>query len=125
MYPNPCTTSGRNTEKAVLGTLAQMLKTRTYQSFQSLAVSTTSLLVRLRLPPFTDPTTSSTPILRAANSLSPAAAARNQADPGPAGSQAQATRAKRQVRAPSMTKRYCQGLGRRRGGGPGRMRKAP
>src|SRR5258708_358835 len=37
--PSPLTTSGKKTEKACPGMLAQMLKNKTYHSFQSFAAS--------------------------------------------------------------------------------------
>src|SRR4051794_23916128 len=42
--PKPFTTSGRNTENAMVGILLHMLMTRIYQIFQSVMASTTSLL---------------------------------------------------------------------------------
>jgi len=42
--PSPLTTSGKKTEKACPGMLAQMLKNKTYHSFQSFAASMEGLL---------------------------------------------------------------------------------
>jgi hypothetical protein len=102
-YPIPCTTKGRNTEKALAGTLTQMLKASANHSFQSLAVSTMSLLVSVPNSPWF---ASSSLIRCVAKTRS--FRVKNHAVPGPAGSQNHAVRARQQVAMPSKMKRSCQ-----------------
>jgi hypothetical protein len=94
--------------------LAHMLKNRTNHSFQSFAVSTTSLFDK-RSFDFSRPSlpyacctylAPSICILLHANSRS--FSVRNQADPGPIGIQTHEIKAKKHVREPSIMKRYCQ-----------------
>lgn len=96
-YPNPFTTRGKKTENAWPGTLAQILHTSANHIFQSLAVSTTSLL-NSRSDTFSNPSSLyrwcwtylalSSCILITAKLR--CGGLRNQAVPGSAGSQNQA-----------------------------------
>lgn len=111
-YPRPWTTRGINTLNAWVGTLAQMLKIRTNQSFQSLAASTTSLLESRSFSRPSSPYSCWTnmAVSRCIRSVAKrrSSGVRNQAEPGPPGSRPQAAMATRHVSAPSMMNRYCQ-----------------